>query len=34
MNAFGGNLLSIQPMSGTSGFDLNLARKFPCAGCP
>ncbi len=33
-NAFGGNVLSIQPMSGSNGFDLNLARKFPCAGCP
>ena len=33
-NAFGGNVLTIQPMSGSNGFDLDLARKFPCAGCP
>lgn len=33
-NAYGSNILSIQPMSGSNGFDLDLARKFPCAGCP
>ncbi len=33
-NAIGGNILSIQPMSGTNGFDLNLTRKFACPGCP
>lgn len=28
-NGLGPNILSIQPMSGTNGFDIDLARKFP-----